>query len=299
MDIVVIYHANCWDGYCAAWLMHNVYPHARFIPAHYGNRLPSGLKNKHVYMLDFCFKESDVLDELMDKAESVMIVDHHKTVLDVLAPLMHKDPKENCQIIFDIDKSGGRLTWEMLVEQHKTVANNIITSVDTVDVAGTTLPWLVAYTEDRDLWHHALPYSKAVNAALRSYQLNFEQWDMLARTKPLSHVGDGEAILRAEAMFVNSHVRNAHFITLDGHRVPCVNATILHSEIAGKLAKDQPFGVCYFDRHDGKRQFSLRSTPDGLDVAEIAVKFGGGGHKHAAGFEIDTGIQNWLSPSSV
>ena len=34
------------------------------------------------------------------------------------------------------------------------------------------------------------------------------------------------------------------------------------------------------------RIFSLRSTEDGLDVSEIASKFGGGGHKHAAGFSV-------------
>ena len=38
------------------------------------------------------------------------------------------------------------------------------------------------------------------------------------------------------------------------------------------------------------RFFGLRSAPDGLDVAEIAEKFGGGGHKHAAGFRISEAV---------
>jgi len=33
--------------------------------------------------------------------------------------------------------------------------------------------------------------------------------------------------------------------------------------------------------------FSLRSQEGGIDVSEIAIKFGGGGHKHAAGFKVD------------
>ena len=32
--------------------------------------------------------------------------------------------------------------------------------------------------------------------------------------------------------------------------------------------------------------FSLRSEEGGLDVSEIAKKFGGGGHKHSAGFKV-------------
>ena len=73
---------------------------------------------------------------------------------------------------------------------------------------------------------------------------------------------------------------------MDVHKILAVNATVLFSEIAGELAKDRPFGACYFDRQDGKRQWSLRSSGEnGLDVAEIAKAHGGGGHKNAAGFE--------------
>jgi nanoRNase/pAp phosphatase (c-di-AMP/oligoRNAs hydrolase) len=64
-----------------------------------------------------------------------------------------------------------------------------------------------------------------------------------------------------------------------------VNATCLFSEIAGELAQDEQFAACYFDRRDGKRQWSLRSDDNGLDVSAIAKAHSGGGHYHAAGFE--------------
>jgi hypothetical protein len=35
-----------------------------------------------------------------------------------------------------------------------------------------------------------------------------------------------------------------------------------------------------------KHVFSLRSSANGLDVSEIARSFGGGGHRHAAGFRL-------------
>ena len=49
--------------------------------------------------------------------------------------------------------------------------------------------------------------------------------------------------------------------------------------------KDRPFGACYFDRGDGKRQWSLRSRDGAVDVAKVAKRHGGGGHRNAAGFE--------------
>jgi len=58
---------------------------------------------------------------------------------------------------------------------------------------------------------------------------------------------------------------------------------------AGTMARAAPFAACYYDRPDA-RVFSLRSRgEDGLDVAEIAASYGGGGHRNAAGFQMPLG----------
>jgi nanoRNase/pAp phosphatase (c-di-AMP/oligoRNAs hydrolase) len=143
----------------------------------------------------------------------------------------------------------------------------------------------VDYTADRDLWRWALPDSREVNAALRSYPLDFEVWDRLwAEESPESLKRDGAAILRAEEVTIQVHIDRAREIDFDGYKVLSVNATSLFSEIAGRLSAGRPFGMCWFER-DGVRQYSLRSRDDGVDVSEIAKAHGGGGHAKAAGFE--------------
>jgi nanoRNase/pAp phosphatase (c-di-AMP/oligoRNAs hydrolase) len=43
--------------------------------------------------------------------------------------------------------------------------------------------------------------------------------------------------------------------------------------------------------------FSLRSSENGgLDVSAVAALFGGGGHKHAAGFRVDMGMWPYAAP---
>lgn len=102
-------------------------------------------------------------------------------------------------------------------------------------------------------------------------------------------IAEGAAIRRMEQQLVQDHVHNARPAVVAG--VPgilLVNATVLQSEIAGALAKGRPFGACYFDRADGLRIWSLRSDasdPDSKDVSVIAKAMGGGGHRHAAGFQ--------------
>lgn len=282
---LVIYHANCWDGFCAAWVARLALGDIEAMPAHYGAN-PPDVTGREVYILDFSYS-FDVMAEMASQSSAFTVLDHHKTAAQTLGDLEAMFITHNMagRARYGVDKSGGRMAWEFF---------GFIGGWD-----GMPSPWLVDYTEDRDLWRHALPHTHEINAALRSYPLDFELWDRMSRVADVVNgtvlVQEGTAIRRRERQIVEDHVRNARVedfsllvggpVAADHLRVPVVNATTLFSEIAGELAKGQLFAACYFDRQDGKRQWSLRSAPDGVDVSEIARAHGGGGHKHAAGFE--------------
>lgn len=276
---IVFYHANCWDGFCAAWALREWRRDAKFVPLHYGSTPPTPT-GRDVYVLDFSFPRQTLLDWLGGSGgvKSLTLIDHHKTAEEDLRGLADQCAQLGVTVpvvVFDIEKSGGRLTWEYFN------ASEYLNGI--VDVPG-----LVAYTEDRDLWRHALPDSEAVNACLRSFPLDFTLWDEWGplRTKALRDemAPQGEAIRRREKQIVAEHVVNAREIRLESRVGMAVNATVMFSEIAGELAKGAEFGACYFDSGDGFRQWSLRSSPSGIDVSAIAKRRGGGGHKHAAGF---------------
>ncbi len=290
-NILVIYHGNCWDGFCAAWLFHKVYPDAEFVPAQYGQD-PPDCTGKRVFIVDFSYKR-ELMRRIMSQAAFVCVLDHHKTAkaeLDGLVneflqrpDLIHNPIGSELPVIwFNMEMSGGRLAWEYLFGRDYRVKYS-----NPDDLRS----WLVNYTEDRDLWRHILPNSREVNAALRSYPLDFAWWDdldargLIGNSPPCSLVSEGAAILRSERQVIDNHVRHAREIEMDGHKVLAVNATVLFSEIAGELAAGRPFGAAYFDRGNGKRQWSLRSSDAGVDVSEIAKRHGGGGHRNAAGFE--------------
>lgn len=263
MKPLVLFHAACWDGFCAAWVTRKSIGEIEAVPVQYGTD-PPDVTGRTVYVLDFAFKRPG-LAALAAQAESLVVLDHHQTAE---ADLGWLSEQPNVTVRFNKEKSGGRLAWEFFNPPHNPV------------------PWLVEYTEDRDLWRHALPDSQEINAALRSYPLDFATWDRLQSPARLAYlVSEGKAIRRREQQIVNDHMLHAREREIGGHTIRAVNATVLFSEIAGELAKGYPFGACYFDRADGKRQWSLRSTPDGIDVSVVALAHGGGGHKHAAGFE--------------
>jgi uncharacterized protein len=278
---LVLYHGgNCADGFCAAWVAHRHFGDAAdYLPVQYGEPSPD-VTGRDLFVLDFSYKRPLML-EMVSEADSTVVLDHHKTAAEDLAGLtgrkmfLHNgrlydtSPGKPFRVVFDTQKSGGRLTQEYFFPEQPS-------------------PWLVDYTEDRDLWRWKLDGSREVSAALASYPHSFDQWNEFHEDDESRDdlIIDGAAILRYQKTVVDSHVRNAMESELDGHFILVANATTLISEVAHALAVGRPFGAAYFMRPDGKTVWSLRSTEDGIDVSEIAKKHGGGGHKHAAGFEV-------------
>ena len=299
MKPLVLYHANCWDGFCAAWIAKHALGEIEAIPVQYGQDPPIDFCGRDVYILDFSYKRQ-VMRTILSQSRFVCVLDHHKTAQAELAglvdefiqrpDLINNAPGSELPVIyFDMDKSGGRLAWHYFYGITDPCWPRLLNAFPKCDQQRP--PWLVIYTEDRDLWRWKVVYSRAVNAWLRSYPLDFDLWDSFAKLSPLAWdgrqcpVSEGDAILRREQQIIDEHVKHAREIEMDGHSVLAVNATVLFSDIAGELAKGRPFGACYFDRQDGKRQWSLRSRDDGIDVSAIAKVHGGGGHRNASGFE--------------
>lgn len=278
-----IYHANCPDGFAAAI---SVYTNPKwgsdtnFVTAHYGNP-PPDVTGHDVIIVDFSYPR-DVLEQMHAQANSLIVLDHHKTAQAALEGL------DYC--IFDMTKSGGRLTWDYLNPPN--------------DWAGYRVPDLILYTEDRDLWKNQLHLTKEYNAALSSYPMTFETWLPLLNNNETTRMQlEGEAILRYQTQQVNRIVgawkKSPRWIELptpEGTIVaPLLNTNTMISEIGERLAADYPCSCSYFDTGEGKRVYSLRSRGN-TDVSAIAKQIGdtmishfgesysGGGHAQAAGF---------------
>ncbi|MEO5366022.1 MAG: DHHA1 domain-containing protein [Magnetococcus sp. WYHC-3] len=279
----ILYHANCSDGLCAAWLCYQLWPKAKYIPVQYGSEPPE-IEKDATLILDFSYSKQTLL-KLAHTAAYLIVLDHHKSAQQELQNL------EFC--IFDMDKSGARLTWEYLCKTYSDMVKSQFVMHSglwrTNKTAHTTFenpPWLVAYTEDRDLWKFKLSHSEEINCAIRSYPATFEAWDLLSLKDYLDLAAEGTAIMRYRKKLISEHIKYVADINIDGHIVRACQCTAvdISSELAGELAKDKPFGVVWTSVDD-YRIYQLRSDKNGVDVSEVAKKFGGGGHARAAGFK--------------
>lgn len=276
-----IYHGNCDDGFAAAWCVRATLGDDRveFYPGVYQDA-PPDVTGRDVILVDFSYKRP-VLEEMAKVANSILILDHHKTAAEDLAGYPLANPKEplgnGIVALFDMTRSGAGLAWDFFHE-------------------GNPRPEFINYIEDRDLWRKTLFGGDEFTIALRSYPQVFEVWDDLVAMGPKALIAMGTSIQRYYRRRVDELKKDSYIAILDGTAVPVCNAPYFAaSEVAGELADGWPFAASFFQRADGKWQYSLRSRTGGDDVSAIAKKFGGGGHAGAAGFAVDAPIHTKVS----
>jgi oligoribonuclease NrnB/cAMP/cGMP phosphodiesterase (DHH superfamily) len=322
-----MYHAHCADGFGAAFAAWKKFGAggATYLPVSYGDYTLSMLEfdhefllNREVYILDFSFPR-EVMDLIFKVCTKVVWLDHHKTAFE----LYEKHPNTiasqwydaeglgmfgtSADVVLDNTRSGALIAWNYFHPQ-------------------SAAPRIIYHIDDYDRWQFKLLGTKEFNKALWAYTpWTFEFFnDSLNSERVGEMISEGAAILKAHEQNVDGviaaselpctvtwfeQVEISHSADLPYKRVVSSSEVgavglaancpaHLTSDVGHKLAtKSGTYGLCWFQRADSKINCSLRSNGD-YDVSAIAKRFGGGGHKNAAGFTLGSmgQLQRWFYP---
>ena len=251
----VWYHANCADGFGAAWSAWKVLgDKANYHPVRHGDPMPEFDSSTRLAIVDFAYPRQQLL-ELAAKVEAIIVLDHHRSAAQDLEGLSFAR--------FDMSKSGARMAWEYWHPHNE-------------------LPELLAYVEDRDLWNWVLPESREVALAITQTIFSFESWESFEVSQLKA---EGRILLGYQQSLIARALTKAYWTTLGGYKIPVVNSLLFQSEIGDELCKkfpEAPFAAVYYQKVDHEA-WSLRSIGE-FDVSEVAAQFGGGGHRNASGF---------------
>ncbi len=288
---IVIYHGNCVDGFGAAWCFHDLWRRANddpelleFYPGVY-KKPPPDVKGKRVILVDFSY-DYDIVKQMLVDAHSVTLIDHHESAIRKLLvepegllmpelPDSRYRPKEGLEglrVFCHLDYSGA-----MLARMYTTPAF-------------VPIPKLIEYIQDRDLWRFKLPNTVEINDALFSYPYDFKVWDELMQRDMKELVVEGIVVSRKNKKDIEELLGVCvREMEIEGYTVPVANVSYMHASAVGHKLAVPPykFAGSYYDTEES-RCFSLRSNlkQGGINVAEIAERFGGGGHASASGFQV-------------
>jgi oligoribonuclease NrnB/cAMP/cGMP phosphodiesterase (DHH superfamily) len=214
-------------------------------------------KDEEVFILDFSLQKEGDFGRLLEKTMNVTWIDHHKTAID-------KHENKGNTPLDGIRRNGVaacELTWEYFFGIHN-------------------MPMIVSLLGDYDTW---------TLAGIKLYDTRpaSEMWPLWFANAN----GESER-LRQDGLVVNTYQAKQNkgivetlsfFVDFEGFKVVACN-TSNRSSMVFDSVDESKYDIMAPFAYDGKRWTVSLYTKKDIDVSEIAKKYGGGGHKQAAGF---------------
>lgn len=259
-SIAVLYHAECPDGFAAAYSAWKKFgDSALYIGVYHQTLPPSEVYGKEVYLLDYSYK-LDVIKDLLPKVKSLKIIDHH---------VSNEEQVRLTDGVYDISHSGCVLSWKFFHPDEG-------------------VPRLLQHIEDIDLWTFRLANTREIAEMITIYDFDFNVWDKIVSECETDsglekYVKEGVILLRKLDKSVKKIVNDAEEIEFEGYKCLLANSPVYTSQVGAALVEKMPPIGMIWARRKNKVVVLLRS--DGtVDVAKLAEKYGGGGHRAASGF---------------
>lgn len=224
-----------------------------------------------VVVVDFCLPPED-MRRIAGERELIWI-DHHITAIEEL----HQD-SQGWPGIRDISEAACVLTWRCFFLDQP-------------------LPRAVVLVGDRDIWRWAEadtgPFDEGLHQEDTS-PTNDALWVPLLDDDPqlvAALIERGRVLRDARLKEIRRQVEKHGFpVIFDGHRTLAINQR--GSGEMGVCGQElgYPLVYCYVDgRQNGGLFTFVTLYSSSIDVSEIARRYGGGGHRGAAGFSFERG----------
>ncbi len=264
-----IFYHNDVDGKCAAHVIAHKFHHTSqennedYIEINYGMEFPLAIieKNEEVFIVDYSI-EIEVMDRLLNITSNVFWIDHHITAIE-----KYMNYPSILQGLRKVEYSGCVLTYLYLY-----------------NVSFEKVPMPIRYIGDRDTWQWRYgEETKLFCSGAELYDLNplSSDWKILFNSQD-NVKKEGLIVERYKKQWNKDYVKSfAYYTIFEGYETVIVNIGHVGSEIFDSIEK-KPLLIMY--AHDGK-EFKVSLRSETINVSKIALKYGGGGHPGASGFE--------------
>lgn len=286
--MIAIYHSRDLDGYASGAIVKKKYPDAILIGYDYGQELMLGGNNPaehNVIMIDVSLDSMEQMFELAKKCKSLTWVDHHLSAIRKYDAVKDEEPANFIAILEDgiAACEGG---WKYLFPNEKMPR--------AIELLGKYDTWR---NQDKELWEmEILPFQYGMRLKCNSAEsfpmelLDGPLYQLV--TNPIDNmieaiIRNGHVILEYQAKTNETQCKKAFEFEFEGLRAICLNGGGFSSDVFKSVYDESKHDVMIPFQFDGKTKewnFSMYTTKD-IDVSEIAIKYGGGGHAKAAGMQ--------------
>ena len=282
------------DGKCAAFWVNKLARHydgykKEFVPINYGMDFPFETiqQDEQIYIVDFSILPEQ-MEQLLKITENVTWIDHHISAIKRYDNFPH-----NIKGIRYDGIAGCMLTYCYLKHMLKFEHNS--GSVDCIpfDILMTEdAPMFTKYIADFDVWK--FDYGEDTKA----FEMGLQLYEDLSPESPTwksfynddcvcnDTINDGKLLLIYCDNWAKEYCECCGFETeFEGYKCFAMNLAMVSSDHFKSVNEDDYDMFIGFSFNGESWNYGLRSTK--VDCSKIAMKYGGGGHKGAAGFSSD------------
>jgi oligoribonuclease NrnB/cAMP/cGMP phosphodiesterase (DHH superfamily) len=282
------YH-NDSDGKCAGFWVHlsagitdsELGYENEFIEIDYRMRFPMGTikPNEQIYIVDFSIA-TDEMRELLKITKNVTWIDHHKTAMEKYTDFEH----DIRGVRYD-GVAGCMLTYCYL--HHMTQRGQ--GDIKQFNLSMTEdAPMFTKLIADWDVWKFDFGNNtRYFQTAFYAYDFepSSEEWSKFLEHDnfELTMIDEGIIMTRYRDSWAEKYMKMGFETVIEGHKCFAVNLGMANSEYFKSLTQDK-YEILMPFSFDGDL-FKVSMYSKTVDVSQIAIKYGGGGHKGASGFQ--------------
>lgn len=287
------YHSADEDGKCSAFWVRKKAKHydcydREFIPINYGTDFPFETINpgEQIFIVDYSIFPEE-MEKLLEITDDVVWIDHH-----ISAIKRYEDAN------FDVNKIKGlrydgiaacMLTYCYLTYLYIEGFNTDIQFNKSLTM---TAPWFTKYIADFDVWKFEYgDDSRCFEMGLQLYDLDpnsrknvFDELSDPESDFYECHIIDlGEDLILYRDKWAKEYCEHVGFeCEFEGLKCFAMNLAMISSDHFKSVDQNEYDMFIGFSYNGKTWNYSLRSTK--IDCSQIAMKYGGGGHKGASGF---------------
>ena len=274
--MICIFHSKDFDGVCSAAIVRKKYPDVTLIGMDYGkNDGPEVISNldegAEIIMVDFCLEPFDRMIELCHK-HTLTWIDHH-----ISAIKEHEKSGIEIAGARDSKLAGCELTWQHVFPDEEMPTG--------VKLLGRYDVWDKASDPRIDPFQMGMKSKYALDPTAKYWDKVIESNDEFINQT----CEDGKKIQTYHKIIDAEYTSNCAFeVEFDGYTCLAVNIYPKSHQIFESVPQYDKYDVMLaFGWAKNVWKISLYTEKDNIDCSVIAQKYGGGGHKKAAGFRID------------
>lgn len=235
--------------------------------------------NEQIYIVDFSISP-DEMRELLKITKNVTWIDHHKTAIEKYQGFEHKIRGIRYDGI-----AGCMLTYCYI--HHMTSRSE--GEIKPFDISMTEdAPMFTKLIADWDVWKFDFgDKTRYFQTAFYAYDFepSSEKWLKFLEDDNFEQtmIDEGIVMTRYRDSWAEKYMKLGFETIFEGHKCYAVNLGMANSEYFKSLPQDK-YDILMPFSFDGE-QFKVSMYSKTVDVSEIAINYGGGGHKGASGFQ--------------